>query len=41
LGRKVEAARVSMRAGIGRANDEVGAKFAARRGSEEERGHTP
>jgi len=33
LGRKVEAARVSMRAGIGRASDEVEAKFAARRGS--------
>ncbi len=33
LCRKVEAARVSMRAGLGRANDEVEADFAARRAS--------
>jgi len=31
LGRKVEAGRASMRAGVGRSNDEVEAKFAARR----------
>ena len=33
LGRKVEAGRVSVRAGVGRSNDEVEAKFAARRAS--------
>lgn len=33
LGRKVEAGRASMRAGVGRSNDEVEAKFAARRAS--------
>lgn len=33
LGGKVEAGRVSMRAGVGRSNDEVEAKFAARRAS--------
>lgn len=33
LGRKVEAGRVSMRAGTGRSNEEVEAKFAARRAS--------
>jgi len=31
LGRKVEAGRASMRAGVGRSNDEVEASFAARR----------
>ena len=31
LGHKVEAGRESMRAGVGRSNDEVEAKFAARR----------
>jgi len=31
LSRKVEAARVSMRAGLGRPNEEVEAEFAARR----------
>jgi len=31
LSSKVEAARASMRAGVGRSNDEVEAKFAARR----------
>lgn len=31
LGRKVEAGRVSMGAGVGRSNDEVEAAFAARR----------
>ena len=31
LGRKVEAARASVRAGVCRANDKVEAKFAARR----------
>ena len=31
LGRKVEAGRVSMHAGVGRSNDEVEASFAARR----------
>lgn len=31
LQRKVEAARTSMRAGVGRANEEVEAKFAVRR----------
>lgn len=31
LASKVEAGRVSMRAGVGRSNDEVEAKFAARR----------
>ena len=33
LASKVEAGRVSMRAGVGRSNDEVEAKFAARRAS--------
>ncbi|MDQ2734105.1 MAG: antitoxin of toxin-antitoxin stability system [Pseudomonadota bacterium] len=33
LASKVEAGRVSMRAGVGRPNDEVEAKFAARRTS--------
>ena len=33
LASKVEAGRVSMRAGVGRSNDEVAAKFAARRAS--------
>lgn len=33
FGRKVEAGRVSMRAGTGRSNEEVEAKFAARRAS--------
>ena len=33
LRRKVEAGRTSMRAGIGRSNDEVEAEFAARRAS--------
>ncbi len=33
LGSKVEAGRASMRAGVGRSNDEVEAKFAARRAS--------
>lgn len=33
LASKVEAGRVSMRAGVGRADDEVEAKFAARRAS--------
>ena len=33
LASKVEAGRVSMRTGVGRANDEVEAKFAARRAS--------
>jgi hypothetical protein len=31
LGRKVDAGRVSMRAGVGHSNDEVEATFAARR----------
>ena len=31
LGRKVEAGRASMRAGVGRSNDEIEASFAARR----------
>jgi predicted transcriptional regulator len=31
LGRKVEAGRASMRAGVGHSNDDVEAKFAARR----------
>lgn len=31
LSRKIEAGRVSMRAGLGRSNDEVEAEFAARR----------
>ena len=31
LGRKVEAGRLSMRAGLGRSNEEVEAEFAARR----------
>ena len=31
LGRKVDAARASMRAGVGQSNDEVEATFAARR----------
>jgi predicted transcriptional regulator len=31
LGRKVDAARASMRAGVGHSNDEVEATFAARR----------
>jgi predicted transcriptional regulator len=31
LGRKVEAGRASMRAGVGRSNDDVEASFAARR----------
>ena len=31
VGRKVEAGRASMRAGVGRSNEEVEAKFAARR----------
>ncbi len=33
VGRKVEAGRASMRAGVGRSNEEVEAKFAARRAS--------
>ena len=33
LASKVEAGRVSMRAGVGRSNEEVEAKFAARRAS--------
>ena len=33
LASKVEAGRVSMRAGVGRGNEEVEAKFAARRAS--------
>ena len=33
LRRKVEAGRASMRAGLGRSNDEVEAEFAARRAS--------
>lgn len=33
LASKVEAGRVSMRAGVGRSNDEVEAEFAARRAS--------
>ena len=33
LGRKVEVGRMSMRAGVGRSNEEVEAKFAARRAS--------
>ena len=33
LANKVEAGRVSMRAGVGRSNDEVEAKFATRRAS--------
>ena len=33
LASKVEAGRVSMRAGVGRSNDEIEAKFAARRAS--------
>ena len=33
LASKVEAGRVSMRAGVGRSNEEVEAKFAARRSS--------
>ena len=33
VGSKVEAGRTSMRAGVGRSNDDVEAKFAARRAS--------
>lgn len=33
LRRKVEVARTSMRAGLGRSNDDVEAEFSARRGS--------
>lgn len=33
LGRKIEAGRASMRAGVGRSNDEIEAEFALRRAS--------